>query len=176
MPAMRSSGLESFIDWNAVKTLGWDASSYIFNPFINLTVTDSRYYHSEEANVIGHKVEFIPLVNIKTGFRFGYHNFLSSLQFTHLSTQYTDAQNSSRAEPGSSHEGIIGPIPSYSIMDLSLSYRFRQFKFETGINNLLNEKYFSRSESNGLSRARDYTGGTSEFLCDGGGAVVSGSN
>jgi Fe(3+) dicitrate transport protein len=137
-------GLESFIDWNAVKTFGWDASSFILNPFINLALTDSRYYQSEETNVTGHKVEFIPFVNLKTGVRFGYKNFLGSLQFTHLSSQYTDAQNSGKAEPGDSREGIIGPIPAYSLLDLSLSYRFRQFKIESGINNLLNEKYFGR--------------------------------
>ena len=40
--------------------------------------------------------------------------------------------------------GLIGQIPKYDVMDLSLSYLMGRFKFETGINNLLDEKYFTR--------------------------------
>lgn len=137
-------GVEGFVDWNAVQTLGLDKQQFILNPFVNLAMTHSQYYQSEENNVTGKQVEFIPLVNLKTGIRFGFDNLMASWQFTHLSSQYTDAENSLAPEAGSSREGIIGKIPSYQIMDLSLSYRYRRYKLETGINNLLNEKYFSR--------------------------------
>ena len=35
--------------------------------------------NQKKSGVVGNQVEFIPNVNIKTGFRFGYKYFLSSL-------------------------------------------------------------------------------------------------
>ncbi len=137
-------GFESFIEWNTLKNGDIEQQWFTLNPFLNLAITQSQYLNSEENNVKGKMVEFIPLINLKTGVRFGYKNFLGNLQFTHLSKQYTDAENSQVPETGDSREGTIGEIPAYSIMDLSLSYRFRQFTLETGSNNLLNEKYFTR--------------------------------
>ena len=67
-----------------------------------------------------------------------------NLQYTYLSEQYTDAENSLVPEEGDARNGLIGQIPAYDIMDLSLSFRFKKFKLETGVNNLLNEKYFTR--------------------------------
>ncbi|MEO1808062.1 MAG: TonB-dependent receptor, partial [Bacteroidota bacterium] len=40
--------------------------------------------------------------------------------------------------------GIRGAIPAYQIVDLSLSYAYKLFRLETGINNLLDASYFTR--------------------------------
>ena len=40
--------------------------------------------------------------------------------------------------------GVVGIIPSYSIMDLSMSYEYKIFKLEANINNLTNQYYFTR--------------------------------
>lgn len=136
-------GLETFVDWNITNTLQLD-EKYKIAPFINFALTNSQYLNSQESNVQGKMVEFIPQINLKTGIRLGYKNLWGSLQYTYLSDQYTDAQNSSIPEPGENTEGIIGKIPSYAILDFSLSYKFKALKLETGINNLLNEKYFTR--------------------------------
>ncbi|MEP1034386.1 TonB-dependent receptor [Ekhidna sp.] len=137
-------GFEFFTDWNLAKSLQLPLANYKFNWFINAALTESTYLESEENNVEGKKVEFIPLVNFKTGLRFGYKNLLGSFQFTHLSEQYTDVENSSVAPDTDNRNGVIGEIPAYSILDLSLSYSYRSFKIETGVNNLLDEKYFTR--------------------------------
>ncbi len=137
-------GFEAFTDWNLAKSLKLRSTSYKLNWFVNAAITDSKYLTSDENNVEGKKVEFIPLINLKTGLRFGYKNLLGSLQFTHLSEQYTDVENSSIPHDGDSRNGLIGEIPSYSIMDLSFSYSYKKFKVESGVNNLLNEKYFTR--------------------------------
>jgi Fe(3+) dicitrate transport protein len=81
-------------------------------------------------------------VNLKTGVNFGYKNFLGSLQYTYLSKQFTDATNSER--DFSSQSGIIGEIPAYDILDLSLRYTYKWFRLEAGINNLLDNSYFVR--------------------------------
>ncbi|HEY9117951.1 MAG TPA: TonB-dependent receptor, partial [Roseivirga sp.] len=86
----------------------------------------------------------IPAVNLKTGLRLGYRNLMMNWQFTYLSEQFTDAENSLVPEAGDARNGLIGQIPAYSIMDLSFSYKLSRWKVETGVNNLLNEVYFTR--------------------------------
>ena len=87
-------------------------------------------------------MEFIPAINFKTGVNFGYKNFLGSLQYTYLSKQFTDATNSER--DFESQSGIVGEIPAYDILDLSLSYSYKMFRLEAGINNVLDNSYFVR--------------------------------
>ncbi len=137
-------GLELFTDWNTTGVLNMDADRYRLNLFTNLALTNSEYHNSEENNVEGKQVEFIPTINLKAGVKFGYKNLLGTVQFTHLSDQYTDAENTPVPERGDSREGIVGEIPAYSIMDLSMSWKFKNFRLEAGINNVLNERYFTR--------------------------------
>ncbi len=137
-------GFESFLDWNLLASFGRNTKDFRVSPFVNLSITSSEYLKSQDNNIVGKKVEFIPLVNLKTGIRLNYRSFGLSSQFTYLSEQYTDAENTEIAEPGDSREGIIGTIPSYFIADLSLSYTWKIVRFETGINNLTNEAYFTR--------------------------------
>ena len=137
-------GLETFVDWNLVNSLNLDDTRFRLNWFVNGAFTSSEYIESEENNVEGRKVEFIPAVNLKTGIRAGYKNLLANLQFTHLSEQFTDVENSRVPADGDVRNGVIGEIPAYSIMDLSISYSFGKWKIETGINNLLDADYFTR--------------------------------
>lgn len=136
-------GLESLFDWNILRP-NVDENRFIrLNYFVNFALTDSRYYQSQTPGVKGNKVEFIPLVNLKTGINFGYKNLMSSLQFTYLSEQFTDASNAPQNRQDN-QSGIVGAIPGYQIMDLSFSYKYKFLKLETGVNNLLNQNYFTR--------------------------------
>ena len=137
-------GLETFADWNVASTVGLDPNRYQLRLFTNAAFTQSEYLASEENNVRGKQVEFIPLVNLKTGVRMGYRNLLASAQLTYLSQQFTDVENSSVPATGDSREGVIGEIPAYRVVDVSASYTYKRWKLEAGINNLLNERYFTR--------------------------------
>ena len=137
-------GVEAFIDWNAAGSFALQQHEWKLSPFVNLALTDSRYINSEENNVTGKKVEFIPALNLKTGINFGYKNLMGSIFFSRLSDQFTDAQNTPVPASGDSREGIIGEIPAYKIMDVSLTYTYKKVRFESGVNNLLNESYFTR--------------------------------
>ena len=136
-----SYGIETFIDWNINETF-FKKEDYKLNVFSNLAITESEYISSEFNNVTGNKVEFIPLVNFKTGMGFGYKNFLGSFQYTYLGEQFTDASNAER--DFNSASGIVGEIPSYGILDASFQYTYKQFTLETGVNNVLNNSYFTR--------------------------------
>jgi Fe(3+) dicitrate transport protein len=135
----RILGIESLIDFNVKKILNMN-SNYVFNYFINLSFITSEYTKSEKSGVVGNEVEFIPNLNIKTGIRFGYKNFLASLQYSYLSSQFSDATNAI----GGSISGVTGEIPSYSILDFSTSYKYKFAKLEAGANNVLNTSYFTR--------------------------------
>lgn len=137
-------GFEGFSDISLSDIFDFNNTKYVLNYFINLAITEPKYTKSKENGIKGRKVEFIPKFNLKTGVKFGYKNFLSSVQFTHLSEQFTDATNASPDEEGGLSEGIVGTIPRYSILDVSFSYAYKKWKFETGVDNILNESYFTR--------------------------------
>lgn len=136
-------GLESFADWNVRNTFFDYAKNYKLNVFVNAAYTRSEYTSSEEVNVKGNQVEFIPEFNLKTGLNFGYKNFLAGLQYTYISDQFTDATNAPQ-DINDNQRGIEGSIPAYGIMDFSSSYSFGRFRLEAGINNLLDNSYFTR--------------------------------
>ncbi|NNE27900.1 MAG: TonB-dependent receptor [Saprospiraceae bacterium] len=137
-------GMESLFDLNIDRMIWGDDSKRRLNLFVNTAITFSEYTKSEENNVQGKRVEFIPTVNLKTGLNIGLGNFEFSMQYSYISEQFTDVQNSERAFPGDNREGVIGPIPAYQIWDISLTHTFKQFKFSGGINNALNQSYFTR--------------------------------
>ena len=132
-------GFESVIDLNLKKILNM-GERYSFNYFINTSVIDSKYTRAIMNGIVGNKVEFVPDINLKTGIRFGFDNFTSSIQYTYLSDQFSDAENSFSGDVS----GIVGVIPSYDILDISASYKYKIVKLEAGVNNLLDNKFFTR--------------------------------
>ncbi|MBC6998333.1 TonB-dependent receptor [Cytophaga sp. FL35] len=136
-------GLESFADWNVQETVFPSLTKSRLNYFVNMAITKSKYLASEEINVEGNQVEFIPDINLKTGINFGYGNLLGSLQYTYIDDQFTDATNAPQ-DVTDNQRGIEGVIPTYDIMDFSLSYTYKKWKLEAGINNVLDNSYFTR--------------------------------
>lgn len=132
-------GIESFLTYDIFRHNQFSSSI-----FSNIALTDSRYLLSEEPNVEGKRVEFIPLVNAKVGTQVSYKNWSGSAQMMALTRQFTDVENSESALPGDPREGILGPIPAYAVADLSGRYRAKHWSVDFGINNLFNANYFTR--------------------------------
>ena len=132
-------GLESLLDFNLKKILNLD-NRFIMSSFFNFSLIGSSYVSSNEPGIEGKEVEFVPKYNFKTGLRFGYKNFTSYLQYSYLSDQFSDSSNSI----SSNLSGVIGLIPAYDILDFSANYSFKAFRIETGINNILDNYYFTR--------------------------------
>jgi Fe(3+) dicitrate transport protein len=133
-------GLESLIDFNIKEISNFKNENFAFNYFINFSLIESEYIKSLTPGVEGKKVEFVPNINLKTGFKIGYQNYSLNIQYSYLSEQFSDSSNALVGNLS----GVIGLIPSYDILDLSSSYSKGAFRFEMGINNLLNEAYFTR--------------------------------
>ena len=136
-------GLESLLEWNVLDGKTDAGTAYTAQLFTNTSLTRSRYLNSEIAGVAGGEVEFIPLVNAKGGLRFGFGNLLGTVQYSYLSRQFTDASNAPQ-DRRDNQSGIVGAVPAYGVADVSLSYRWRWLTVESGINNLLDETYFTR--------------------------------
>jgi Fe(3+) dicitrate transport protein len=136
-------GFEALADWKLDKTF-FESDDFSWNLFANVAFTGSKYLKSNgDAHIEGNKVEFVPLVNLRTGTGIGYKNFLSSLQLTYVSEQFTDATNA-KTDPNDDNFGITGQIPAYYVADFSVSYKWRKWKLEGGVNNFTNHWYFTR--------------------------------
>ena len=136
-------GLEFFGDWNLSNTFFQENKEFKIKTFVNLALTQSEYTSSQEIGVEGNQVEFIPDLNLKTGVNFGYKNLTASIQYTYLTEQFTDATNAPQ-DLSDNQRGIEGSIPSYGVLDVSAAYSYKNWRLETGINNALNESYFTR--------------------------------
>ena len=134
------SGLESLIDLNLSELFHLNIKKYSLNSFINYSFIKTRYSKSNIPGIEGKKVEFVPKDNLKFGLRFGYKNLTLNMQYSYVSEQYTDSSNAVEGNLS----GVIGLIPEYEIVDLSGAFKLNKFKFEFGINNTLNEAYFTR--------------------------------
>ena len=133
-------GVESLIDFNIKEISNIKNDNFALNYFINFSFIESEYIKSMTPGVEGKKVEFVPKLNLKTGFKIGYQNYSFNAQYSYLSEQFSDSSNAI----GGNLSGVIGLIPEYDVLDLSTAYSKGRFRFELGINNLLNRSYFTR--------------------------------
>lgn len=136
----RNMGLELFseIDW--FKAFN-DSAKNSLTTFVNFSYISAHYIRSKEANYIGKEVEYVSPMMLRSGLKFKYKGFTAQVQYSFTSGQYADASNA--YEP--TGDAVIGYVPSYQVLDLSLRYEFKKwFQVEGGVNNLTNEKYFTR--------------------------------
>lgn len=136
-------GVESLVEVNLLPLFGNESRDMKLSVFANTAFTKSDYIDSEIPGVEGNKVEFVPFLNMKTGLNFGYQNLVGSIQYTYVSEQYTDASNAGQ-NFNDNQSGIRGAIPAYDVLDLSLSWTYKNFTLESGINNVMDSWYFTR--------------------------------
>ncbi|WP_338812490.1 TonB-dependent receptor [Bernardetia sp. Wsw4-3y2] len=139
----RIYGIESLLEFNIGKiSNNWIESilpkSYL-GLYLNTAILKSRYVKSEETAILDRQVELVPPVTLRTGLQFGYKDFKLSYQYSFTKEHFTDATNVVR-----SATAVSGIIPSYYVMDLSMSYSYKWLKLEGSINNLTNNSYFTR--------------------------------
>ena len=112
-----------------------------------MSLIRSRYTRSQNQEVVGKQVEFVPNLNLKAGTQGGYGPVKASVQLTYLSDQFseaTNAENSPRDARPDPTAAVIGLIPAYQVLDASVSWERRWLKLEGSVNNLANTRYFTR--------------------------------
>jgi len=137
----RVLGLELYMEADLLKLLNKENKKLSLSIFTNLSILKGEYLSGESA-IVGNDVELIPSVSFKTGINFRYQAFDFSYQYAFTAEHFSDATNAEFVV-----DATRGLIPSYSVQDLSLSYRWKFLKLQTGINNLLNANYFTRRAS-----------------------------
>jgi Fe(3+) dicitrate transport protein len=142
----RNVGIEAFGEISLLPLVGKENSAWKWAIFGNFAFIDARYIHTQESAIRNRKVEMVPPITLRLGNTLQYKNFSTTLQYAYTAEHFSDATNTRRT--ASAIEGII---PAYSVVDLSFSYTWRFLRAEFSVNNLLNEKYFTR-------RAEGYPG------------------
>lgn len=139
--ASTSRGIETYIEFNPlrIQTNNTQSDLILFSAY---SYTDAKYSDDhQEGNTKGKRIENAPQNIIRTGISYGYKGFLFTTQLSYVSATFSDANNTTIV----SANGNTGLIPSYSIIDLTGSVKFsKKINLKTGINNLLDNRYFTR--------------------------------
>ncbi len=131
-------GFESYLEADILNILNKKTKDLQLSFFTNFSLIYGKYL-SGQSFVVGKDVELIPPINLKTGLNFCWKNFKASYQFTFVGEHFSDATNAEFVS-----DATRGIIPSYHVQDIALSYIWKRFQFQTGINNLTDESYFTR--------------------------------
>ena len=136
-----SKGLEAYIEFNPIKAFAQNnqADLLIFGSYGYTDATYSGDY--KDANTKGKQVENAPKNIFRGGISAGKKGLLFTIQVSAVGEAFSDANNT---VPASSN-GNTGLIPAYSVTDLSATYKFNKgLNIKAGLNNVLNETYFTR--------------------------------
>ncbi len=146
-----SKGIEAMIEFNPVKALVKNSNWGDVSFFVSASQMDARYANFkvvtkngnslEESNLKNKKVENAPSTNIRSGVTYNFKNLSLTAQLSYTSQTFSDANNT--VIPTAN--GQIGLIPSYTISDISLSYKIKEkYNIKSGVNNISNARYFTR--------------------------------
>ncbi len=147
-----SKGFEGLVEFSPVKAFSNKINKADASVFVSYSYTDAKYGNLKlitknsnnqlvETNLKNKKVENAPENIIRTGMTLSYNNLSLTGQLSYVDESYSDANNT--ATPTANAQN--GLIPSYTVVDLTAVYKFsNKLNVKAGINNLRNEKYFTR--------------------------------
>jgi Fe(3+) dicitrate transport protein len=133
-------GVETYLESDMLKWFLKPSTKWSGVIFANIAFINSEYVKSELPGVQGNEVEFVPKTNLKSGIRFGIGKFKLAYQYTYVANQFSEASNA----VSGNYTGIVGQIPAYAIMDISLSYQYKRYQLQGTVNNLTNRYYYTR--------------------------------
>ncbi len=136
-----SKGIESFVEWNIVKTFKqnavYDVSLFITYAFNNATYSSNF----KDANTKGKKLENAPSHIFRSGISLGKKNILLTTQINYVGQTFSDGNNTVIPSAISN----IGLIPAYIVADVTLTYKVKSnVTVKAGVNNIANTNYFTR--------------------------------
>ncbi|MGQ0740327.1 MAG: TonB-dependent receptor family protein [Bacteroidota bacterium] len=136
-----SKGIESYIEFNPWRAFAKNTKADII-VFGSYGYTHARYGNDhKDAATKGKKVENAPEHIFRGGITAGYKSFLLTTQVSHVDETFSDANNT--VIPTAN--GNNGLIPSYTVTDLTATYKFSKgLNFKAGVNNLFDKRYFTR--------------------------------
>ena len=139
--ASTSKGFEGYAEFNPVRafTTSTKTDLIVFGSYGYTNATYSGDH--KDAATKGKKVENAPMNIFRGGISAGYKGFLVTGQLSYVGETFSDANNT----VAPSANGNTGLIPSYTVTDLTATYKFSKgLNIKAGINNLTDERYFTR--------------------------------
>ncbi|WP_221392600.1 carboxypeptidase-like regulatory domain-containing protein [Dyadobacter sp. NIV53] len=139
----RSRGVEAYGEVNFFRFAGMSESTGDLSFFASVAYTDAAYTKALNplltTLIVGKQVEFAPKMITRAGLTYKKGRFGTTLQLAYTSEQYTDAYNSLHTS-----DGLVGEILAYKLVDWTANYQLKKLSFSLSVNNVLNEKYFTR--------------------------------
>jgi Fe(3+) dicitrate transport protein len=134
-----SQGIEAYLELNVARWIfpAVPVGNINLSVFNSLALTDAHYTSGEYK---GKRVEYAPRVINRTGISYSYKRLSGTFTWSQQSKAYGDASN---VERGNNGDPVVGAIPAYQVMDLSLKYKFNHFALKGGINNIADRHYFT---------------------------------
>ena len=147
-----SKGFEGLVEFSPVKAFSKKTTKADASVFVSYSYTDAQYGNLKvitknssnqlvETNLKNKKVENAPENILRTGLTISYNSLSLTGQLSYVDESYADANNTITATANAQN----GLIPAYTITDITAVYKFsNKLNIKAGINNLSNEKYFTR--------------------------------
>ncbi len=135
----RNLGIELLLEGDLIKVLSHSLSPYKLNLYTSLSLIDARYTNTRNTAIANKLVENVPPVLFRSGLSFGPSRYNITFQYSYQAKQYSDATNTEYTPTA-----VDGAVPSFGVMDLSLSYNWKMVTLYSGVNNLTDKKYFTR--------------------------------
>ena len=131
------TGAEAYIELDPLARAG-DSTKTAFDIFTSLAYIDARYVSGQFK---GNRVEQAPRVLARVGLTYGVGPVSSTLQASHTSSSFGDANNSMRPID----DAVAGFVPAYTVLDWSGAARLGgRMELSFGVNNLANTSYFTK--------------------------------
>ncbi len=128
-------GIESYVEFNLLKFIN-QQSKFGLSIFNSFAYIDAKYTSGEFK---GNRVEAAAEIINRVGLIFNTKRFSTTFQVNSVGDAFGDATNTRQSDGA-----VAGYIPAYTVLDLSASYKIRNFVLKLGANNLTDKQYFTR--------------------------------
>jgi Fe(3+) dicitrate transport protein len=146
----RHQGLEFSVEYDLLA-----GSPQSLKLFANASLLDAEIRSSINPALVGNTPAFAPDYLVRTGLLFDNQQWNAALIATLVADQYWQDSNQPR---GSGDSEIAAEIPAYEVLDFSIEYFLNErWSFFGGINNLLDQDYYSRVRNDGIEPALERT-------------------
>jgi Outer membrane receptor for Fe3+-dicitrate len=146
-----SQGFEGYVEFDPITAIFESSRFGYLHLFASLAFIDATYGNFEiktvndgqvvERNLKGNQVENAPRKINRYGATYSLGKFSMTWQLSDIGEAYSDASNTLAPNAAAT----VGLIPSYQVQDLSASWNiWKQHTLKAGVNNLTDERYFTR--------------------------------
>jgi Fe(3+) dicitrate transport protein len=130
-------GVEAYVELDPLARMGASAKTAL-DIFTSLAYIDARYVSGQFK---GNRVEQAPRALARVGVTYGIGPVSSTLQASHTSSSFGDANNSTTP----TDDAIAGFLPAYTLLDWSgVAKLGGRMDLTFGVNNLANTSYFTK--------------------------------